>query len=114
VGRGVTLDLDAESHFAAGMADAVKAWAGMATPPPKAADPTVETLVQSYLASGGKVDYRDAYRTTPTKKIKLKASSPYTSAWAGGTGIPREMRPPKRRRFGVRPQIGSKMWSNTA
>jgi len=111
-GKGDTLNLDAESDFAGGMADAVKAWAGMATHPPKAADPTVATLVQSYLANGGKVDYRDAYRTTPTKKIKLKASSPYTSAWAGGTGIPREMRQHKRR-FGVRPQTSSKLWSNT-
>jgi hypothetical protein len=111
-GKGDTLGLDAESDLAVEMADAVKAWAGMATPPPKAADPTVETLVQSYQANGGQVDYRDAYRTTPTKKIKLKSSSPYTSAWAGGTGISREMRQHKRR-FGVRPKTGSKLWSNT-
>jgi hypothetical protein len=110
--KGETLGLDAESDLTREMANAVKAWAGMATPPPKAADPTVETLVQSYQANGGQVDYRDAYRTTPTRKIKLKSSSPYTSAWAGGTGIPREMRQHKRR-FGVRPKTGSKLWSNT-
>jgi hypothetical protein len=113
-GKGLTLGLDAESDRAGEIADAVKAWAGMATPPPKAADPTVAALVKSYLANGGKVGDCDAYRTTPAKKIKLKSSSPYTSAWAGGTGIPREMRQKNKRRFGVRPQTGSKMWSNTA
>jgi hypothetical protein len=112
-GKVDAFGLDAESDLSGGMADTVKAWAGMTTPPPKAADPTVATLVESYLAKGGKVDYRDAYRTTPTKKIKLKASSPHASAaWAGGTGIPREMRQHKQR-FGVRPRTSSKLWSNT-
>jgi hypothetical protein len=108
-----TLGFDTEADLVGAMTDAVKAWAGMTTPPPKAADPTIETLVKSYLANGGRVDDCDAYRTTPAKKIKINKSSPYASAWAGGTGIPREMRQHKRR-FGVRPQTGSKMWSNTA
>jgi hypothetical protein len=108
-----TLGLDAESNLAEKMTHAIKAWAGMTTPPPKAADPSVEDLVQSYLANGGEVHPFGAYRTTPEKEIKINKSSPYASAWAGGTGIPREMRHTKRR-FGVRPKTGSKMWGNTA
>ena len=70
------------------MADAVKAWAGMITPPPTAVDPTVEIMVQSYLDNGGDVHTFGAYRTTPAKKIKINQSSIHASAWAGGTKIP--------------------------
>jgi hypothetical protein len=94
------------------MEAALKAWAGMTTPPPKSVDPTVETLVEAYLANGGQVHTVDAYRTTPEKKIKINRASIHAHAWAGGTGIPRETRQTKRR-CGVRPQTGSKLWSNT-
>jgi hypothetical protein len=112
-GKGDTLGFDTESGLADKMADALKSWTGMATPPPRAPDPTVETMVQAYLANGGQVHTVDAYRTTPANKIRINKSSKYASAWAGGTGLPREMRPTKRR-FGVRPKTGTKMWSNTA
>jgi hypothetical protein len=112
-GKGDTLGFDAESNLAGEMEAALKAWAGMVTPPPKAADPTVETLVLSYLTNGGEVHTFDAYRTTPATKIKINRASRHAHAWAGGTGIPREMRQ-KKRRFGVRPKTGSKMWSNAA
>ena len=104
-----TLGLDTESDLVGKMTDAVKAWAGMTTPPPKAADPTVEALVQSYLANGGEVHTRDAYQTTPSSKIRFKF---FHSAWAGGTGIPPELRN-KKKLFRVRPKTGSKQWSNT-
>jgi hypothetical protein len=107
-----TLGFDTESDLVVKMTDAVKAWAGMTTPPPKAADPTVEDLVKIYLANGGEIHTFGAYRTTPEKEIRINRSSRYASAWAGGTGIPREMRRCKRR-FGVRPKTGSKQWSNT-
>jgi hypothetical protein len=105
-----TLGLDAESDQVEKMTDAVEAWAGMITPPPKAADPTVKALIESYLKDGGAVHICEAYRTTPDSKIKFKCSSP--PAWAGGTGIPPEMRR-RDKLFRVKPQTGSKLWSNT-
>jgi hypothetical protein len=104
------LGLDTESDLVEKMTDAVKAWAGMTTPPPKAADPTVEALIQTYLANGGEVHTHIAYQTTPKSRIKFKVS--FCPAWAGGTGIPPEMRN-KKKLFRVRPQTGSKLWSNT-
>ena len=89
------------------MDDAVKAWAGMTTPPPRAADHTVETLVQTYLASGGEVHTFGWLQTTPEAKIKFKFR--HRPEWAGGTGIPPEMRRTKKL-FRARPQIGSKLW----
>jgi hypothetical protein len=106
-----TLGLDTESDLVGAMTDAVKAWAGMTTPPPKASDPTVEALVQSYLANGGEVHTRDAYQTTPKSKIRFKPHA--GPEWAGGTGIPRELGN-KGRWFSVRPKTGSKQWSNAA
>jgi hypothetical protein len=47
-------------------------------------------LVQAYLANGGKVNPRAAYQTTPLSKIRFKFTS--HPAWAGGTGIPPELR----------------------
>ena len=92
------------------MTDAVKAWAGVTTPPPKAADPTVEILVKTYLANGGEVHTRDAYQTTPHCKIRFKVA--FHPAWAGGTGIPPELRK-KKKLFRVMLKTGSKHWSNT-
>jgi hypothetical protein len=106
-----SLGLDTESDLVGAMTDAVKAWAGMTTPPPKASDPTVEALVQSYLANGGEVHTRDAYQTTPKSKIRFKPHA--GPEWAGGTGIPRELGN-KSRWFSVRPKTGSKQWSNAA
>jgi hypothetical protein len=105
-----TLGLYTESDLVEKMADAVKAWAGM-TAPPKAADPTVEILIKTYLANGGEVHTRDAYQTTPRSKIRFKLR--LHPAWAGGTGIPPELRN-KKRLFRVRPKTGSKQCSNTA
>jgi hypothetical protein len=105
-----TLGLDTESDLVGAMTDAVKAWAGMIGPPPKAADPTVEILVQRYLANGGEVHTRAAYQTTPLSKIRFKFTS--HPAWAGGTGIPPELRK-RDKLFRVRPKTGSKQWSNT-
>ena len=104
------LGLDTESDLVEAMTDAVKAWAGMITPPPKAADPTVEALVQSYLARGGEVHTYDAYRTTPNSEIRFKPNA--GSEWAGGTGIPPELRS-RKKLFRVKPKTGSKQWSNT-
>ena len=106
-----TLGLDTESDLVGSMADAVKAWAGTITPPPKAADPTVEALVLAYLANGGEVHTFEAYRTTPEAKIKFKSS--FHPEWAGGTGIPPELRS-RKKLFRVKPKTGPKQWSNTA
>jgi hypothetical protein len=106
-----TLGFDTESDLTEKMADAVKAWAGMATPPPKAADPTVENLVLSYLANGGKVHTFDEYQTTPARKIKFKLS--FHPEWAGGTGIPPELRS-RKKLYRARPKTGSKLWSTAA
>ena len=92
------------------MADAREAWAGMTITPPKAADPTVEALVNSYLKNGGEVHTRDAYQTTPQAKIRFKLS--FHPEWAGGTGIPPELRNNKKL-FRVKPKTCSKQWSNT-
>ena len=105
-----TLGLDTESDLVGAMTGAVKAWAGMTTPPPRAADPTVEALVLIYLANGGEVHTRDAYQTTPRSKIRFKLG--FHPEWAGGTGIPPELRK-KKKLFRVLPQTGSKLWSNT-
>ncbi len=107
-GKHDPLGFDAESRLVDKMTDAVKAWAGMTSPPPKAADPTVEALVNTYLDNGGEVHTCGAYQTTPDSKIKFKFSSP---AWAGGTGIPVELRK-KKQLCRVRPKTGSKYWSN--
>jgi hypothetical protein len=90
------------------MTAAVKAWAGMTGPPPKAPDPTVEVLVKAYWANGGKVHTCAEYQTTPRSKIRFKLT--FHPAWAGGTGIPPELR---NKWFRVRPKTGSKQWSNT-
>ena len=66
-----TLGLDTESDLVEKMTAAVKAWAGMTGPPPKAADPTVEVLVKVYLANGGKVHTCAEYQTTPRSKIQI-------------------------------------------
>jgi hypothetical protein len=104
-----TLGFDTGSDLIEVMTDAVKAWAGMTGAPPKAADPAVEVLIQRYLANGGQIHTRRAYQTTPKSKIRFKLGS--HPAWAGGTGIPPELR---KLFFGVRPKTGSKQWSNTA
>ena len=65
-----TLGLDTKSDLVGAMTDAFKAWAGMMGPPPKAADPTAEAMVQAYLANGGEVHPCDAYQTTPRSKIR--------------------------------------------
>ena len=109
-GKHDTLGFDTKSDLVEAMTDAVKAWAGMITPPPKAADPTVEALVQSYLARGGEVHTYDAYRTTPNSEIRFKPNA--GSEWAGGTGIPPELRS-RKKLFRVKPKTGSKQWSNT-
>jgi hypothetical protein len=88
------LGLDAKSDLVEKMVDAVKAWAGMTTPPPRAADPTVEALVLSYLANGGEVHTFGKYHTTPSSKIRFKNS--LHPEWSGGTGIPPELRNKKR------------------
>jgi hypothetical protein len=109
-----TLGLDGESDLVEKMTDAVKAWAGMTTPPPKAADPTVKILIEKYLANGGQIHTCDAYQTTPRSKIRFKANA--SIAWGAGktveTGIPPELRK-KKKLFMVRPKTGSKLWSNT-
>jgi hypothetical protein len=112
-GRGDTLGFDDDLDLSGKMTGALKAWAGMTTPPPKAADPTVETLVESYMAAGGTVHTCGTYRTTPKAKIKFKSKSPHASSWAGGSGIPREMRRTNKL-FSVRPRTSSKPWSLAA
>ena len=104
--QGNTLGLDKELDLVGKMTDAVKAWAGMTTPLPKAADPTVEALVLAYLTNGGEVHTRDAYQTTPLSKIGFK---PGCHPWAVVvTGIPPELRN-RKKRFRVMPK--TKQWS---
>jgi hypothetical protein len=91
------------------MTAAVKAWAGMTTPPPKTADPTVEVLIHGYLAGGGDVRSLDAYRTTPVSKVKVRPGH----TWAAVTGIPPELRGTKKL-FRARPKSGSKLWANVS
>ena len=107
-----TLGFDFDADLAGKMAVAVQAWAGMTTPPPKAADPTVETLVLTYLASGGEVHTFDDYQTTPRSKIKFKLKGSSRPEWAGRTGIPPELRRTKKL-FRARPKTGSKFFSHT-
>lgn len=104
-----TLGFDAESDLVGKMTEAVKAWAGMTTPPPKTADPTVELLILDYLAGGGEVLSCKAYRTTPISKVRVKPGS----KWTAVTGIPPELRQTKVL-FRVRPRAGSKQWTNAA
>jgi hypothetical protein len=108
-GKYDPLGFDAKADLVGKMDAAVKAWAGMTTPPPRAADVTVAVLVEDYLASGGKVQTRAAYRTTPVSKVRVKPGS----TWTAISGIPRELRATKKR-FGVRPKSGSKAWSNVS
>jgi len=79
-----SLGFDRQADLVEKMTAAVEAWAGLTTPPPKAADPSVEILIKAYLANGGKVHTYAAYQTTPLPKI-------LHPAWAGGTGIPPEL-----------------------
>ena len=109
-GKHDPLGFDKEADLVGQMTDAVKAWAGMTSPPPKAEDPTVEALVNAYLDNGGEVHTCKAYQSTPESKIKFK-SSPYVRAWEGENGIPPELRN-KNKRFRVEPKTGSKYWSN--
>jgi hypothetical protein len=90
------------------MRASLKEWAGMTTPPPKTADPSVEALISAYLAKGGKVHSCDDYRTTSIKKVKVKKHHTWSTI-----SLPREIRATKRR-CGVRPKTGSKQWSNAA
>jgi hypothetical protein len=105
-----TLGLFKKADLVGKMTDAFEAWAGMFTPPPKAADHTVKALVQSYLDNGGEVHTFDAYQTTPDSKIKFKGS--LHPEWAGGTGIRPEMRS-KKKLFMVRSKISSVQLGNT-
>jgi hypothetical protein len=63
-GKHDPLGFDKEADLVGQMTDAVKAWAGMTSPPPKAEDPTVEALVNAYLDN--------AARFTPVKPIKQR------------------------------------------
>jgi hypothetical protein len=106
-----TLGFDRKPSLSDVMADAFKEWAGITGPPPKAVDPTVAALVESYLANGGEVHTFHAYQTT--QKAKIRLTSILHPAWAGGNGIPPELRKFKNR-FRAMPQTGSKLWSLTA
>ena len=70
-----TLGLDTKSDLVGKMTEAFEAWACMTTPPPKAADPTVKALVQSYLDNGGQINTFDAYRTTPDFEDQVQVQS---------------------------------------
>jgi hypothetical protein len=112
-GKHDPLGFDTKSDLAGAMSEAVKAWASMTTPPPKTADPTVEALISDYLANGGDVQTFVTYQTTSKTKLRFKNPKDKHPEWAGGTGLPRELRATKKR-CGVRPNTGSKQWTLSA
>jgi hypothetical protein len=105
-----TIGLDTDLNVVEKMTDAIKAWVGMTTPPSKAPDHTVEALVLSYPANGGTTHTCGDYKTTPRSEIRFRTD--IRPEWAGGTGIPPELRN-KKKLFRVEPKTGSKHWSNT-
>ena len=89
---GDTLGFDAETNLAGEMGGRTQGVGRHDNASAQVGRSDRRDIGRGNLANGGQVHTVDAYRTTPAKSIKINKSSPYASAWAGGTGIPREMR----------------------